>query len=114
MINDIPDHKITPCIAGYVVKKLLGNSPIKWKAFLNKITCGHGFKLNSSFKSIIPHNPLHIELRDEGALIWPSRIVVTMAGIIIKKFDIFLKLFYITHNWSQIIEFHIRVVGCAC
>ena len=29
VINDIPDHKITPCIAGYVVKKLLGNSPIK-------------------------------------------------------------------------------------
>ena len=57
---------------------------------LNKITQGHGYELNSSFKSIIGHNTLYIELRDEGGLIWPSRIAVIMASVIINFFELFL------------------------
>ena len=93
VINGIQDHKITPCISSYGVKKLLGNRPIKEKVFLNKIMCVHNYELNSSFKSIIAHKKLHIELRDEGVLTWPSRIVVIIAGIIINFlnfFDFFL------------------------
>ena len=36
------------------------------------------------------HNTLCIELRDEGALIWTSRIVAIMADIIINFFEQFL------------------------
>ena len=99
VINDIPDHKIILCIEDYGINKLLRNRPIKCKMCLNKITCRHGYELNSSFKSIIAHSTLYIELRDEGDLIWPSRIVVILAGGIIIYFE-FFEFFCITQNWS--------------
>ena len=42
--NEIVDHKLIPHIAGHGVKKLLVNMPIKWKAYLNKIMCGHDYE----------------------------------------------------------------------
>ena len=53
------------------------------------ITCVNYYELNSSLKSIIGHNTLHLELKDEGDLEWPSRTVANIAGVIIKKMNCF-------------------------
>ena len=58
VIKYILDHKKIPHIASYGIAKLLVNSPIKFKACLNKITHRHGHELNSSFKSIAEHKTL--------------------------------------------------------
>ena len=90
VMNEILDNKITPRIDGYGVKKLLRNMPIKHKVCLNKITYGHVYELESSFKRIIAHSTFCVELRYEDGLMWPSRIVVVMAGDIINFFEQFL------------------------
>ena len=65
-----------PCIAGYGIKKLFNIVTIKCQVRRNKLSYGHGGKLNILHKSRIAHNMSCIDMRDEGGLIWTSRIVV--------------------------------------
>ena len=89
MLN-IVNHKITPCIAGYGVKKLLSKKEINCKAYINKITYGYGFELTPSEKKSIAHDVTCIDFRDKGGLRWPSRLVVLTCGIVTNVFEQFL------------------------
>ena len=87
VVKQIIDHKITPWIAGYDVKKLLHRFPTKFPVCLNAITHGYGHTLNKSNKNRIPYHTSCMNLRDEGCLGHPSRIITTIAGIIINSFE---------------------------
>lgn len=78
-----------PCIAAYGVKKLINRMPIKCIECLN--TVSHGWNIANNDKLFVEHNISHIELRDDGGLIWPSKIIIIVRGIIKTIFERFLQ-----------------------
>ena len=84
-INEILDYEITPHIAGYGVKKLFHRVSVKCQVCANKLSCS--CNLNQMRKIGISCNIEHIDLRDEGGLLWPSKIVAMLTGAIIKLFE---------------------------
>ena len=89
-INEILEHKITRHIAGWGIKKLMDRTPVKFQVCLNKLTCRFGREIDAMTKNIISCDIEHVDMRDEGGLRWPYRIIVMLTGIIIKKFERFL------------------------
>ena len=88
-INSILKHDIIPYIAGYGVKKLMNRTPIYCIECLN--TVSHGRNMTDNEKLFMEYNISYMELRDEGGLIWPSKIIVIMYGIIKIIFEEFLQ-----------------------
>ena len=72
-------------IAGYRVKKLFDRKSVNCKAFVDKLSYGHN--LDKMNKMRFPHNVEYVDFRYDGGLLWPSRIVVMLTGVVIKLFE---------------------------
>ena len=88
--NNTLNHDIIPYVAGHGIKKLFDKVTIKCHVCTNKLSYGLGHTINLSVKSRISYNISCVDVRDEGGLMWTSRIVVFLCGTII----IFLKKYY--------------------
>ena len=70
-----------PNIAGCGFKKILKRTPTTCACCKNKLICG--IDIGDIQKNLITHNKKHIELRDKGVLIWPSKLTVVLSGTIV-------------------------------
>ena len=91
-ITKILNQKIKPCIAGHGLIILTKRTPIKSQQCINKSIYGKGYTLSYQSKSLIAYNTTYLELRDEGGLLWPSRITACIAGMTTSFFEYFLAL----------------------
>ena len=89
-VTKIINHKITPCIAGCRLTKLMKRTPIKCHSCINKSIYGQGCTLSYQSKRLMSCNTTYLELRDEGGLLWPSKIMACIAGMMKSFFDYFL------------------------
>ena len=71
-------------MSGCCVKKLTKNKIDECKECIDLFS--HGTRLTNEEKGYLEHNMQFINLRDEGGLIWPNMIVVTLCGIVVTTF----------------------------
>ena len=88
LIKNILSNEIIPYIAGFGLKKLLNRIDLKCLTCSNKII--YGCNLSNARINELPYNTTYIKLRDNGGLIWPSRIIVLLTGLNIKIFETFI------------------------
>ena len=68
-----------PCIAGYGVKKLMSRTPINCAEYL--ATVSYRRNMTNDNKLFMEHNMSCLDLRDKGGLIWLSKLIVIVHGI---------------------------------
>ena len=74
---------ITPRTAGFDLKK--SHTCVKYKAYSNKLM--HEHDLDRMIKNTMSCDVSHIETRDKGGLMWPSKITALLTGLIMIFFE---------------------------
>ena len=88
-IKEILSHLIIPYIARYGLKKLLKRTPDNCVCCRNKVM--YGINIDDARKSSIAYDISYIHVRDKDSLIWPSKLIVILSGMIIKLFEQFIQ-----------------------
>ena len=88
--NEILTNPIVPHVAGHGLKKLFKRIPDK--CLCCRIKLMHGINIDGANKHSMSYDTSHIDLRDKGGLIWPSKLIVMLPGSIIKIFERFIQL----------------------
>ena len=77
-------NNVLPHMSGYCIKKLIRNKIDECKECIDLFS--HGTTLTNEEKGCLEHNMTFLNLNDEGSLIWPKMIVVTLCGILVTTF----------------------------
>ena len=88
--NETLRNSIIPCIARFGLKKSFEQKlELKCKFCRNKLV--HGINIEDATKNRMSHDTSCIDLRDRGSLMWPSKIIITLSGVILKLFERFVQ-----------------------